>query len=229
EEAQAQAQAQAQFMSNDDKVLSSGDGDGMKDSVGNCVGSNSSGSGSMYLMQPVRVPENVAFEDIMDTAQELRVLVSKRGMDSMLVGSLLNTPSALLPLQDVEDRFVADGKESLADTDGSSSSSKHPGENSNPNSPLTPSASVRIFFSDKKKSKRDEDASKRPKKIMQTTALIASMETTAKELSDQFQEANKLTEELNKLELLRLLHDEKTAEYQVMAEQEHRAKEGAAA
>jgi hypothetical protein len=54
-------------------------------------------------LAPVEVPQLVNFEDITDAIQELRILVSKRGMESMIVGSLLALPTAMLPLQDVED------------------------------------------------------------------------------------------------------------------------------
>lgn len=47
--------------------------------------------------------EEVSFDEIMRTVQEVRALVSHRGADDMLAGSLLSTPSALVPLQDVED------------------------------------------------------------------------------------------------------------------------------
>ena len=96
------------------------------------------------------------------------------------MGSLLNTPSALLPLQDVEDRHDA------LHSDDHSENDSTPTENSNPNSPLTPSASVRIHFADKKKAKKGDEGGKlAKKKIMQTTALIVSMETMAKELAEQ--------------------------------------------
>lgn len=45
----------------------------------------------------------VDIEDITEAIQEIRILVSKRGMDNMLVGSLLSLPTAMLPLQDVND------------------------------------------------------------------------------------------------------------------------------
>lgn len=133
-------------------------------------------------MQAIVVPENVAFEDIMDTAQELRVLVSKRGMDSMLVGALLNTPTALLPLQDIEDNSQQDSSEK----DSSDTDSKA-GENSHPNSPMTPSSAVKIRFVDQKRGKKEsvDGKEKKRKKLMQTTALIESMEATAKELAEQ--------------------------------------------
>lgn len=129
--------------------------------------------------QPIVVPENVAFEDIMDTAQELRVLVSKRGMEGMLVGTLLSVPSALVPLQDVEDTHNLSVDEAdTADTD------VKPIENSDPNSPITPGSAVKIRFADKRKDKKDV-GTKKNKKVMQTSALIASMEATAKELAAQ--------------------------------------------
>jgi hypothetical protein len=52
---------------------------------------------------PFEIPPHVSFEDITEAIQEIRILISKRGMENMVVGSLLATPMAMLPLQDVED------------------------------------------------------------------------------------------------------------------------------
>ena len=51
----------------------------------------------------VEVKPEVSFDEIMHTVQEVRALVSQRGTENMIAGSLLTTPSALLPLQDVDD------------------------------------------------------------------------------------------------------------------------------
>jgi hypothetical protein len=52
---------------------------------------------------PFEIPQIVNFEDITEAIQEIRILISKRGMENMIVGSLLATPTAMLPLQGVED------------------------------------------------------------------------------------------------------------------------------
>lgn len=60
--------------------------------------------GSQPSPEPLlEIPQVVNFEDITDSIQELRILISKRGMDNMIVGSLLSLPTAMLPLQDVKD------------------------------------------------------------------------------------------------------------------------------
>jgi hypothetical protein len=72
---------------------------------------------------PVEVPHVVNFEDITDVIQELRILVSKRGMDNMIVGSLLALPTAMLPLQDVEDNTEIHSGEAKSENQSPSKSS----------------------------------------------------------------------------------------------------------
>jgi hypothetical protein len=173
ESLEEEAQHAAAMHSTDDRESAVGES-----KEGATVSASAAGSS-----QPIVVPENVAFEDIMDTAQELRVLVSKRGMEGMLVGTLLSIPSALVPLQDVEDMHNitgTDGKATVESAEGKAI------ENNNPNAlaPMTPGSAVKIRFADKKSAKK-EAQDKKPKKVMQTSALIACMEVTAKELAAQ--------------------------------------------
>ena len=82
EEEAAQAAAAVAAASNDDSTLGASasipptgstmggtEWDGLREGVG--------ANGGLSI-QPIKVPDNVTFEDIMDTAQELRVLVAKR-------------------------------------------------------------------------------------------------------------------------------------------------------
>mmetsp|Transcript_23204 Transcript_23204/g.34049 ORF Transcript_23204/g.34049 Transcript_23204/m.34049 type:complete len:1138 (+) Transcript_23204:131-3544(+) len=170
----------------------------------------------------VVIPEVATFEDIMGTAQELRVLVSSRGMDNMLVGSLLTTPSALLPLQDAD----------LSSKPDSEGQKKKGVENDNPNSPecfVSPSTRIRKPAKKGKVTISVDEPSSPKKKMMQVSAVIAAMEATTQSLSDQLSKKGEDMRELGKWKLNKLVNDERLAEVAVMAEQEHREKEGAAA
>ena len=112
----------------------------------------------------VVIPEVATFGDIMGTAQELRVLVSSRGMDNMLVGSLLTTPSALLPLQDAD----------LSSKPDSEGQKKKGVENDNPNSPecfVSPSTRIRKPAKKGKVTISVDEPSSPKKKMMQVSDI----------------------------------------------------------
>ena len=54
-------------------------------------------------MRDLAIPKEVSFDEIMNSVQEVRALVSQRGSENMIVGSLFANPSAIVPLQNVED------------------------------------------------------------------------------------------------------------------------------
>lgn len=70
----------------------------------------------------VEVKPEVSFDEIMHTVQEVRALVSQRGSENMITGSLLTTPSAILPLQDIDDN-----KKSINNSKSTKQSSGHDG------------------------------------------------------------------------------------------------------
>jgi hypothetical protein len=79
---------------------------------------------------PLEESKEVSFDEIMSTVQEVRALVAQRGAESMVAGSLLCTPSALLPLQDVEDnkkhlRVTTSAKNSMANGFGEEKTQSH--------------------------------------------------------------------------------------------------------
>ena len=60
-------------------------------------------SPKLTVVESAPVLKEITFDDIMNTVQDVRALVAERGTEHMITGSLLATPSAIVPLQDVED------------------------------------------------------------------------------------------------------------------------------
>lgn len=118
----------------------------------------------------IEVPSSVTIEDITESLQELRILVSKKGMDSMILGSLLAVPTAMLPLQDVEDNNLSVSEKS--DNNSNTNSNNH--KTTNLNSPIPSN-----------KEKLEEKKSPSKKRTLQVSELINKMETTTDTLMNQ--------------------------------------------
>jgi len=157
--------------------------------------------------------KEVTFDDIMASVQAVRALVSQRGTENMTVGSLLATPSAIVPLQDVEDnkKSAFSSKTALVHGVGEEKSQ----------SPIKGILS-------KGNQKLGSNGGRINKKI-QVASLIQLMNTSIVSISEEMSTSNKRTGDMEKLKLLARNNEEKAAEAAVFAEQLSRQDDSAAA